>query len=287
MIAHFGYLPWKTRVAGRELIACQGVDLMVHPDYRRRGLACELVTACKHQMIENGWHFSFGFPGHESRHLALEKLGYTHFLTLPYLTLPSGGLIAGERAARSIRKRVFRCRNSASPATPRGIRVREIHFFDETVNLLSRQTSGNNEVVTVRDSEYLNWRFFSHPAKPYTVLSVEDENELQGYCAIRGSEIVDLQTVDEPEVARSLIAQSVRHIREKGHAVVGSWFSPDSPGHQFLKDVGFMDSRIRIKPRRQRRRLPVIVLVNPSSPVKDTVLDPRGWILNMSDTDCF
>lgn len=285
VIAHACYLPWKVRVAGRELIACQGVDLMVHPDYRQRGLACELVTACRQQMIERGWHFAFGFPGHASYRILLQRLGSKDLMRLPYLFLPNRRLIAAVRNTCSTKIKIFRFGKPVSPAIPRGIRVREIHAFDETVNALDQQTRGENEVMTVRDSEYLNWRFFSHPAKPYTVLSVENEHELQGYCAVRGCEIFDLQTVDEPEVAWCLIAQSVRHIRERGHSVVGSWFSSGSPGNQFLKEFGFMDSRFHIKPRGLRRRLSVTVFVNPSSPVKETVLDSRSWILNMSDTD--
>ena len=285
VIAHFGYLPWRMRVAGRELIACQGVDLMVHPDYRRRGLAYELVTACRHQMIEKGWHYTFGFPGRASLHLGLKKIGYTHLLTLPYLTSPSRGLTATTRAARSVRNRMFWFRSSSSTETPGTIRVREIHAFDDTVNLLSRQLSGDNKVVTVRDAEFLNWRFFRHPINRYTVLSAEDENELQGYCVVRGREIVDLQAVDKPEVASCLVAHSVRHIIQQGHDVAGSSFSSQSPGHNFLKNSGFTDSRLKIKSRGLRRRQPVIVLVNPSSPFKKTILDPRVWTLSLSDTD--
>jgi len=284
VIAHFGCLPWRMRVAGRELIACQGVDLMVHPDHRRRGLAYELVTTCRHQMIEKGWHYTFGFPGRASR-LCLKKAGYTHLLTLPYLTLPSRSLAATAQAARSKRNRMFWFRSSSSTETQGTIRVREIHAFDDKVNLLSRQLSGENKVVTVRDAEFLNWRFFRHPINRYTVLSAEDENELQGYCVVRGREIVDLQAIDRPEVTSCLVAHSVRHIIQQGYDVAGSSFSSLSPDHILLKNLGFTDSRLKIKSRGLRRRQPVLVLVSPSSPFKETILDPRVWTLSLSDTD--
>ena len=222
---------------------------------------------------------------HSINRILLQRLGSKDLMRLPYLFLPHRRQIAVVRNARSTETKGFRFEKPSSPAIPRGIRVREIHAFDETVNALNQQTRRENEVMTIRDSEYLNWRFFSHPTKRYTVFSVENEHELQGYCAVRGYEIFDLQTVDEPEVALCLIAHAVRLIREQGHAVVGSWFSPGSPGHQLLKEVGFMDSRFHIKRRRLRRRLRVTVFVNPSSPVKETVLEPRNWVLNMSDPD--
>jgi predicted N-acetyltransferase YhbS len=285
VIAHNSYMPWKMRVAGRELVACQGVDLMVHPDYRRLGLANELVTAGRREMIERGWHFVFGFPGHESYRILLQRPGSRGILRLPYLILPHRRLVAAVRNAPSTETTALRVEKSVSPAPPRGVRVREIHAFDETVNALDQQTRGDDGVMTVRDSEYLNWRFFSHPTRRYTVLSVENEQELQGYCAIRSCEIFDLQTVDESELAGCLIDQVIRHIREQGHAVVGASFSLGSPGHQLLKRFGFLDSRFHIATRPLRRRLPLTLFVNPSSPVKDTVSDSRNWILSMSDVD--
>ncbi len=285
VVAHHSYMPWKMRVAGRELIACQGVDLMVHPDHRRRGLANELVTAGRREMIERGWHFVFGFPGHESYRILLQRLGSKDLMSLPYLYLSHRRLIAAVRNARATETTALRFGKSVSLALPRGVRVREIHAFDETANALDQQTGGENEVITVRDSKYLNWRFFSHPTRRYTVLSIENEHELQAYCAVRGCEILDLQTVDEPEVARCLIAQVVRHIRLQGHAVVGASFSLGSPGHQLLKKYGFGDSRFHIETRRLRRHLPLTLFVNPSSPAQDTVSDSHNWILSMSDTD--
>ena len=290
VLGTLGGLPALVHAAGRTVIASQFVEAMVDPEIRhalrervpevvemyvagrrraRAGLFIALVDAVVEEvMTKRGAAFMFALPNQDSdgKH---RRVGGRFFDQVTRVVRPLGGVRASP-AAWLARARY---------------RVRPVQRFGPESDWLWERCRPTFPLATVRDAEYLNWRYRDCPHvryHPYLAWDRRRERpaglvvlrmgwEGQPLCAL-----VDwLVPRDDGGAAPALLACAEREARRAGMREVAAWFSPDSPEQQWFCRRGY-----RLEP----THYPMLVLAGPELPL-DWIA--RHWYYTMGDSDIF
>jgi hypothetical protein len=73
------------------------------------------------------------------------------------------------------------------PLNNPGIKFEEITYFDERFDKLWDEASKDYNIIVVRNSRYLNWRFTESPVT-YKIFSASEDNRILGYIVLRFTE---------------------------------------------------------------------------------------------------
>ena len=177
--------PVRLRVGKRETSAMWIIDLMIRPDYRRRGLMKKLVLASV-DYAEIG----LGMNTAEQHSTALlESVGWKMFGKIPrYNKL----LFPGEALREISRIKVLRGFTNAvfAPFRPHlgehsgDGNTRRIEKFDNSVDELWRDSADAKTCAVVREAAILNWQYFSQPDKKFDVLGYYENGKMLGYIVV-------------------------------------------------------------------------------------------------------
>jgi GNAT superfamily N-acetyltransferase len=142
------YMPWRFHAGGRTIAAVRGVDLAVDPSYRRRGVAASIRAAAR---FSEDIAFLWGNPSAASPHRAVREGGRS-VIEVPRFLHPCSPLRAIRRGLR--RSAVLERLPIDAPSAA------EILRDDEEMEPLLAHIGGRGErLSTVRDLEYLRWRY--------------------------------------------------------------------------------------------------------------------------------
>jgi len=130
-----------------------------------------------------------------------------------------------------------------------GPKVDTVRHFDESFDVLFERVSAGVSCVVEKDAAFLRWRYGpGSPQSPVTVLGVREAGGLAGYAVVRtvsgGLDGYVLDLVALPgrrDVARALLRESVRLLREAGAHIIRYRFSdsPTGPRSSDLLRLGF------------------------------------------------
>jgi hypothetical protein len=150
VIGCHAYMPWRLGVCGRILSTMRGVDLAVHPSYRRRGVSMAMRDAAT---FSDDAAFMWSNPNKQNRPGA-HKAGMRAVGNLPRFVQPREAL-----------RRTVRRASARSSKAREDLRV-EAGTAAETLRdgaraslLLARKSWRGDRMATVKDLEYLRWRY--------------------------------------------------------------------------------------------------------------------------------
>jgi L-amino acid N-acyltransferase YncA len=208
VVAQYAALPSRVWIDGAEHVFAQIVDSMVHPSHRtglkRPGLFVRTAEAffAEYGGPERDW-IHYGWPIDEAWRVGQRLLGYE--LVRPQLVLARE---VAPRGARKLPEHAF-----------------DIERFDEQVRWLWDRCASEYGASTLRDAEYMNWRFVDRPNVRYERIGVEVDGVLRGCAVMRcgdwpvaGAAVVAdwLVPQSEVEVGDALLAALESRARECG-----------------------------------------------------------------------
>ncbi len=174
---------------------------------------------------------------------------------------------------------------------PRGIKIEEAVEFDSGADRFWEKIKGYNNIWTVRNAAYLNWRYVAIPHVSNRIFLALKEGEILGYIVIsvpdtaaRRGVIQDLQFLkDREDAGRALLVKALKAFAEKRTAAVVSWTFPHSFTFPLMKEFGFVS---RETTGRNLVLRPSDELPHPydEGPL-DRVLDPLNWHICKGDAD--
>ncbi|HEY2180118.1 MAG TPA: GNAT family N-acetyltransferase [Solirubrobacteraceae bacterium] len=163
VVGFVGLMPWRLRFSGQIRQTIRGVDLVVDPSHRRRGVSMRLIEAVRDSYgpdIALGW----SNPNERSRPGVL-KSGRERVAGLPtYITagLPAPG--ASRRGAAPGRRDAAAQDGTLDAAAALG----DDELF---ARVLSRDAERRDRIATARDVEFLRWRYGQSPVYRASVAS--------------------------------------------------------------------------------------------------------------------
>ena len=145
-------LPWRLRAQKQILATVRGVDLAVHPSYRRRGVSLAVMRAGIEQ-VPDDVAFTWNNPNEYSRSGVL-KTGRRKAVSLPRFV----------QLRPTVRQTARRAYGKGS-RTPAHLPVEAESAAEALIDgphvtrLLSRTDQSSDRLTTARDLEYLRWRY--------------------------------------------------------------------------------------------------------------------------------
>ena len=175
----------KLQIGGEREDAIWILDLIVHNDFRRRGIAKKLVRAA-----EDFCPLRLGVNTAAQRSTEL-LLGMDWQLISRVPRF--GKLLFAGNAVREIRRndsarRIFNRLSrafSAKIADPFADgKLRIVEKFDESFDELWQSSQPLNKCAVVREADFLNWQFVNQPDKKYDVFGYYENEKLLGYAVM-------------------------------------------------------------------------------------------------------
>ena len=244
-------IPRRTHVAGRGVVAWNGADFSILPQYRTLGPAIELRRQATIAIAQGRADFLYAHPNSQMaavhRRVGHLPLGEMQRWARPLGVaerLPTGGWKTPLRSiARLVIDPLLHCAQSPLLLRSRGVRVAPRVEFDERFDRLFARHAGRFEVVGVRDARYLNWRWAPDSGTNAQLLLDELDSEVQGFAIVTEQPdqllVRDLFPAHEPQVVQRLLAAASRQAIARRRPNVSFTLLDSSPLHSLLPNQLF------------------------------------------------
>ncbi|GBD95952.1 MAG TPA: GNAT family N-acetyltransferase [Nitrospirae bacterium] len=298
------YASWPVDIkCGEQILkAAHPMENFIHPDFR---LSFQVQLDMSNKQFELGAkedvRFGFGFPNEAAYLIGKRFLGYKDMGKLVTLStrlslsfpvkrrmpfLPEA-LLSIIRKTSGYFYKVKLKLNSREP----DLSVEEIHRFNDDFDEFWRKVSRYYPLIAVRNSAYMNWRYFKKPTKEYKVFVARDEKEIKGCIAVKISAdptyypgarvgfIMELLCLKESGVPERLIKTALYYFLSRGADFsVAVMVENDFLFNSFLKSGYIIDDKIYTHP----------VVFKPSDVNVidvDILRDLRNWHITFGDFD--
>ncbi len=297
IVGHFCHIPLRVKVKTMTHIIIQGIDTMVHPNFRGLGVY-NRIRDRNHEIIRlKNVLFTYTYPNKLMYRIHKDARLKTIFKKTPLWIKPLKlkNIVTRYLNNDSLASLIAAIGKGLVRITDRSIdyeirtQVREVKEIDERFDYLWKQASSLHEIMLVRDRAYLNWRYVKKPDADYTIYISEDDNQLLGYVVLRNLEdnglrigwIADMLTSSKDSPASmDLITRAIQYFRITGMDVALCVMPPKVYLKNSLGKCGFLFvSRLRKKMNAIRIRL-----LKPE--YNDSLVNnPNNWYLTRGDSD--
>jgi GNAT superfamily N-acetyltransferase len=290
IIGHFADIPRRFSVEGRAVLGTLSLDLMVHPDYWRRGIFAAMGRYGAQRVKRENGLFMTAFPIRLETILGLKKIGWKGMVELPVLVypirfsgivnryfhfLPLSILVGG--VARFFYTFFLKARRRDEF---RGIEVEEIQQLDDQFEPFWRKALSLNPIMGTRDQNYMTWRYVQHPTRTYTIFRATQNGEMGGFIVLRkvdllefnSAVIVDLLALDR-NFLMALVDKGIEQGQKQGVDLLGFMVPKVHPYYRILRGSGFLPS------------FKTFLFMVYSHTEEKNLFDPKGWYVNWGDTD--
>ena len=164
--ALFSIIPEFFLINGEEVKIYQGMDVMTHPKYQRRGLFSKVANmACDHIAEREGSINIFGFPGIEALYGVI-KLGWKNLHTFSYYFAHRNWFTA-RNSLRRVGGLEFKAVTEMSPQLTR--------YFVE-------REASPKPISSSLSADYFDWRVFQNRYQGLKTIEVRDGDTVVGVC---------------------------------------------------------------------------------------------------------
>ena len=288
------------KVNGRVLLASQGVDFAVHPQYRKKGVRSRMNSFSIPDLESLDLHYTL-----ESGHPAMLRVQQRNEVEarpfanrIEALVHPLRPLFS--KSGRSLRRSdspislahgvalsaiasVGRLRRAVALPQAAAWTVRTVDRFEERFDRFWKEASAPFAFIVERSQAYLNWRYADPRAGAFTILVANEAERVLGYivlqCSYGEGFIADLLVLPgRLDIAASLLRSALVRFREAGVSTVEYWSPRHHPYRAVVRGAGFLCKRqsLSIWAMARQRSKERLALVD----------DPRAAIhVGIGDTD--
>lgn len=298
VIGALGCLKKKLQVGGRLVTAAQEMDMFVVKEYRQLGVYFNLF---RHRAANAGQHdiaFSFGVTSAFLRELTLRLFQFSDICEIPHLCkvitthkiirnrIGNGTLRKSLASAGDTMLRMHERIASIIRMPTRDVEIVRTHTFGKEYDEFWGEVSRGLNTAVIRDSSYMNWRYFENPDTHFTSLVARRGKRIEAVLVFTEIERDSKEALlmefllrpGEEAAGLVLLHEAIRMWREDGVEIAWCWMLRTAPGHSILRRLGFF-------PRRRELYLQVRS-VDGSIPLP-LLADHTKWYLTLGDTDFF
>jgi GNAT superfamily N-acetyltransferase len=290
IVGHLADLPKRFSVQGEVVLGTLTHDMMVHPDYRRRGISTATARHAIHKIEKEKGRFMTAYSIREESFHSLVKTGWRPVLKLPVLVFPIRfrgivnryvpsrpmSLLIGAMA-RCFYFFLFGWRKKRKG---KEVDIERVHELDEEFDRFWGKAVSLFPIMGHRSRSYLAWRYLRHPTRSYVIYRALQQGEMKGYIVLRKVEllrfnsavIVDLLALDE-ETLSKLVKKGVEHSQRDGVDLLGFMVPKPHPYYRSLRRGGFLPS------------LKAFHFLVYSYWKQEALFNPKSWYLTWGDTD--
>jgi GNAT superfamily N-acetyltransferase len=272
IIAWQCYWMQRVQVHGRELLAKQGVDFCVHPDFQRLGIRKKFYQLAMETPHRN-FHVNFGpDSGHPAMRRVEDALDRAEVRTI----------------ANQIQALVWQRERSPAPNVwaRASLTVGQATAFDQRFDAFGAAAAEPFDFLCTRDSNVLNWRYADPRAGRFAIHVCEEGTRVLGFAASSlphngRAAIADLLALPgRVDVVGELLATAIAKLVEAGASKIEAWLPTHHPYQSLFLEQGF-----------RRRNRAVSFLLRPATEYEASLdmsfrSDPRAAIhISLGDSD--
>ncbi|MCM8808172.1 MAG: GNAT family N-acetyltransferase [candidate division WOR-3 bacterium] len=257
----------KIKVRDEILNAAHFMDVMVHPEYRRRGIFTNLMKIAENYIKENNIFLCYAFPNpnsYQSYHKATDwKVAgfFEVFITTKILI-------------KIFCPRIY----------IKDIKIEEISRFTDDINLFFKHNYQENYVYILRDPKYLNWRYLERPDIKYKILAIREKEKLSGYIVttLKNKYNLSFYLIAEMFISsHSAIFYHLINLLKKEKANVIFFFNYENETYKnLLKRSGFL----KLPSLFEIRKFPVLIKILDKD-LEKYILGEKRLLISLGDND--
>ena len=287
MVAAF---PRKMKVNGVLVQAWNGGDTSIDREFRTLGVAIKLRRAVQEAVDRQEMTFLYSHPVDRMR-VVLEKIGHqTIGKFIRHGVLLRTDLVVQKALGRNLLADWLA--GVANFATPlqwshrfgqNGLSVKPQteNTFDGEFDDLCERVCRCYPVITVRDAEFLHWRFTSNPlAQDFRVFRLEREDKLAGYAIVgfenAGARIWDILVDGDGRAIRTLLLGVIRWLRRHKICTLALRATASSPILAEARPLGFWF---------QDHTNAGVAVYTADPNLTATVMNESNWFMTQADRD--
>jgi GNAT superfamily N-acetyltransferase len=290
IIGHFADIPRRFSVQGEVVLGTLSLDLMVHPDYWRRGIFAEMGNYGIRRVKQEHGLFLTAYPIRRETIHGLKKIGWKEIVELPVLVYPISfsGILNRYLHFRPLSLLLggvgkvfyFLLLGLKKEKEKEKINIEEVVELDDQFDLFLEKAIFLSAIIGVRDRPFLKWRYLQHPTWQYTIFRGERRGETTGYIILRkvdllkfnSAVIVDLLALDE-DTLTALVKKGIEHSQKEGADLLGFMVPQGHLYYKALKGMGFLSSPKTFQ----------FMVYSHSD--REIFLSPEKWYVTWGDTD--
>lgn len=249
VVGHYAIIPQRMMIQGKEYLCAQSLGTATHTDYRRRGIFETLANKTyQHAAKEHNILIVYGFAVEASYYGLVRKLGWRKFFPIKRLVriLDADAFFKGKSKVKKIFFKAYSRLRKAKEREEYTYNVEKVNRYREDCDDFLDKVSKRFQVMTVRDSRYLNWRFFQRPERSYVnFVCKNNEGRILGYLVLRQHDnighIIDLLTIEDKDAIEDLIKKAFDFFRNKSAVAIYYGLPPHNPYYEVFRAHGFID----------------------------------------------
>jgi len=273
IIGHMGLVCVPIKIEKRIILGSQAVDLAVHPSFRREGIFLEIGKKLLRDAKDRGIAISYGVPNDPS-YRGHVKYGWFLVSEIPVLVKIMGrkdfllfvlarfrdcfkrpNLISISKFVRTIQNlmKVASVEYYKHSLCSDFFEKHIVTSFDERFDKLWEEMSSQYQLLVVRNTKYLNWRYVEKPYSNYVIMTVERNSKVEGYIVLlkeshgflgwKRGYIVDIFAKSEKAIY-SLLHYALEYFAKENVNLVTCWMMKNQSTYDCLLQNGFIDDRL-------------------------------------------
>ncbi|PAV31306.1 hypothetical protein CIL05_01245 [Virgibacillus profundi] len=265
------------------------VDTMVDPDARGKGIYKKLNEHMLELAEKENITFLYGFPAPKANELFQKYTNAIHMIDMPrwiYVLHPVA-LVSAKVNLFKIFKffdKLFEKNKKKNLIKEDAIKI--VNICNKEFDELADRTKSMDKILIVRDSSYLNWRYFQHPENKYKMYGYYDDNKLRGYIVykitdkpnttIRIGNIVDLivDDINDIDIQTKLLHTAIQQMDNVDF--VQAWSLPHQYTSSLFKKQGFI-----------HKDSPMPLVGKSISKSSTELTNASNWFICMGDVDSY
>lgn len=235
----FALLPFNASIKGENCTVIQGVEAVVLPEFRGKGIFTSLAYNLYGQ-VENKNIFNFSRPitfrvyTQRMRHEFIGVLPYWIGITnIRSLFQKKLGLLSTFLSPFNL---VFNLRSYKGDPDSTIVAIKE---FDSRWNVVESWCY-KSQFYLKKNDLYLNWRYVKHPCQHYDIYGAYRKEKPVGYIVLRGQNLIDVGYSDNAALEQ-LLNFAIINFRENKVLMVHTYLSLDLDGSMVLRKRGLLN----------------------------------------------
>jgi hypothetical protein len=290
VIGSVSAFPRRVLVNGEPVLGWNGGDTSIDQEFRTLGVAIKLRRAIKECVDRGEMRFLYSHPV-ENMRVVLEKVGHQiigrlarHGLVLRFDRFFSqwlGKNLFSTMLSGVANPVLLAWPGNRSASKDLTVRLQAQNRFDSEYDELFARVATQYPVITVRDSQFLAWRFLQNPLhREFSILRLEGEGKLQGYAVVDsnagGARVLDFLIDEQGASPRTFLAGIVRWLRSRRLSTLSLRLCDHHPLLKELRAFGPVAC--------DTVNSAIAVHVPPHSPDR-LVLQEKNWFMTQADRD--
>jgi GNAT superfamily N-acetyltransferase len=306
IVGNDGFIPLSMKIGKQEVLGVFNASLVVHPKHRGKGIFLKMGTYATTQLAKAERFVCVGFPN-ESAHPGHLKYGWFTVSSMPKLVkFLNGKCLMKTKKMQTVLKKyhllklqsvfqpmfslllmLYLLRAKLKFRVKRTRKKYEVTVrptpFPKGIDDLWLKVKNNYEILTVRNKEYLNWRFHDCPDREYIVLLGRNSEGFVGYLvAAQENELgLVLDVFGEPNssIFDALIRKATDLLKSRGVEKIIARITSNNEAYRAFRHNGWF----------VQESIPIIARVNTLRKTLDTetlkayLSDSTNWFMTASD----